>query len=91
MTLYPPFLRGERAELEDVARHIRHMVSIGGEDVVAIGSDFDGVDALPCGISDISDLPKLAEYLQKCEFSARFIEKLFFDNAYRLIVENLAS
>lgn len=30
--------------LADLTRHIRHMIQVGGLDLVALGSDFDGID-----------------------------------------------
>ncbi len=58
----PKFL-GEEAALEDVARHILHMVEIAGPDSVGLGADFDGVTILPRGVSGIQDLPALTELL----------------------------
>ena len=35
---------GEHATVHDIARHIEHMLELGGENAVAMGSDFDGCD-----------------------------------------------
>ena len=80
----PEFLsdaKGNRAA--DAARHIRHIYNVGGEDVLAFGSDFDGItgcDELkgPC------DCEKILEAL-KAEpgFPGTAIEKLWWKNADR--------
>ncbi len=48
------------ADVERVADHIDHIVSLIGIDHVGLGSDFDGVgDTLPTGLKDVSDFPNL--------------------------------
>jgi membrane dipeptidase len=44
-------------------RHVRHAVGVAGAGAVAIGSDFDGMVALPREIRDVTDYPKLAPAL----------------------------
>ena len=90
INLYPIFLCGlDRARLDDAVRHIRYIKSITGIDGVAIGSDFDGVDCLPAGVTSVRDLPHLADRLSFHEFTDDEIEKIFFTNAYRFLMENL--
>lgn len=76
------------AEISDIVAHIEHYVSLGGEDIVAFGSDFDGTD-LPRGIACPSDLIKVAEELARLNYSNEQIEKLFFKNANRFVIKNL--
>ena len=76
------------AEISDIIAHIEHYVSLGGEDIVAFGSDFDGTD-LPRGIACPSDLIKVAEELARLNYSNEQIEKLFFKNANRFVIKNL--
>ena len=42
----------------DVADHIDHIRDIAGIDAVGVGSDFDGVEAVPEGLEDVSRLMK---------------------------------
>ena len=64
---------------EDVAAHIDHFLDLGGEDTLALGSDFDGAD-LPSWLSageKVRDFyPKVA-----ARFGSARAEKLFFTNA----------
>lgn len=70
------------ASQETVLRHIRHFLSLGGEDTLAVGSDFDGVDILPQGLESITKIEDFAEYLAQ-EISRDIAEKILWQNAYR--------
>ena len=71
----------DRASMDDVLRHAEHFLSLGGEDALALGSDFDG-GTLPSDMYGLEDVPRLYE---KClrAFGDIVTEKLFFDNAAR--------
>lgn len=49
--------------LSILADHFEHVISVVGYDHVGIGSDFDGVGALPRGMEDCSKLPYLTAAL----------------------------
>ena len=90
INLYPPFLTCEKqAMLCDVIAHVRHLISVGGEGSVVLGTDLDGVDALPKAISNASDLLLLADIMKKSGFTARQIDLIFFENGHRFLIENL--
>lgn len=90
VNLYPPFLTCESyATLADVMAHIRHLTAIGGEETIALGTDLDGVDALPKSIFNVSNLFLLADTMKKSGFTARQIDRLFFENGHRFLIENL--
>jgi membrane dipeptidase len=64
ITFYPPFLTGkDDAALSDVVWHIEHAVSVMGAKHVGLGSDFDGCELLPVGLSGAQDMPALIEAL----------------------------
>lgn len=69
-------------QLDDLLRHAKHIVNVGGLDVLAIGSDFDGIDP-PLGLSDCSKMPLLYQTLRK-EFSERETEQIFQTNFLRV-------
>jgi membrane dipeptidase len=48
-----------RATLAQVADHVDHVREVAGVEHVGIGSDFDGTDQLPDGLSDVSCFPAL--------------------------------
>lgn len=55
--------------LGEFARHARHVAAVGGDGVVALGSDFDGLVAMPRGIRDVTDLPRVAAALRRGGFA----------------------
>ncbi len=77
-----------RARISDMVRHARHIMDIGGEDILALGSDFDGIEG-DLEITGAQDMPLLAEGFRKAGFSEDLIEKIFYRNAMRFFEENL--
>ncbi len=73
------------ADVETVANHIDHVVSLAGIDHVGIGSDYDGVgDSLPTGLKDVSAYPNLIYVLLKRGYSEDDITKICFKNVWRV-------
>ena len=84
------FIRdGGNSTIDDVCAHIEHFLSLGGEDHIAMGADLDGVNALPAGIANVSDLTKIADALLARGISESIIEKIFWGNLERVIRECL--
>jgi membrane dipeptidase len=73
-----------KAMIKDMIKHIKHIRNIGGIDVIALGSDFDGIGC-PVEIKDVSEMGKLAIQLEKEGFKAEEIEKIYYKNALRVI------
>lgn len=74
--------------IADMVRHIKHIRNVGGIDVCALGSDFDGIPGNP-EIADASQMQKLAEALRKEQFTETEIEKLYYKNVLRVYKEVL--
>ena len=72
-----------RAKLEDVVDHIIHAATIAGVDHVGIGSDFDGVPALPDGLESAAMLPRVTERLLVRGVSESDCEKILGGNFLR--------
>lgn len=79
---------GDEAKLSDIVRHIKYIHKVGGSEVLAIGSDFDGTTHT-CEIKDIGQMEKLYEALKKNGFSEGDIDKIFYKNAIRIIKDVL--
>ena len=77
-----------KTTVQGLARHARHMMNVGGEDLVALGSDFDGIDG-DLEIPGAKDMPQMAEGFLKEGFTPREIEKIFYRNAMKFFEENL--
>jgi membrane dipeptidase len=70
-----------------IADHIDYMVKVAGEDCVALGSDFDGVSALPEGITGSDFYPVLETELRSRGYSEERIAKIFNGNFLRVLEE----
>lgn len=64
VNFYPHFLKNDgKAGLSDVCDHILHMMEMGGEKQIGFGSDFDGIEVKPEGLSGPQDFPALLSAL----------------------------
>jgi len=68
-----------------IADHIDHAVKVAGADHVGLGSDFDGVDAIPRGMEDVSKLPNLIEELARRGYSEEDLIKILGGNVLRVM------
>lgn len=77
-------LKSEESRLADLVRHIEYLVDRGGIDLVALGSDLDGVSG-NLEIGQPTDMPRILEALDRAGYSTGDIEKIAYGNAMRLI------
>jgi membrane dipeptidase len=71
--------------IDRLVDHIEHMVTVAGADHVGLGSDFDGIAAVPSGLEDVSLLPRLAEALGARGLTSRVIDQVFAGNWLRVL------
>lgn len=76
------------APLETLLAHIDYLVSKLGIDHVAIGSDFDGIESAPVGLSDVSKFPILTKSLIERGYSKEDIAKIMGLNFLRILRDN---
>lgn len=79
---------GGVGKISDMVRHAKHMLDIGGEDCLAVGTDFDGLMG-GCEIESPLDMEKLFSALSNAGISERIVEKIVWKNAYRVLIEAL--
>ena len=79
INLYPPFFGDNISMLKN---HIDAFLSLGGEDNIGLGCDFDGVDFLPSGVTGVADLEKIIAGLN---YPMDILEKFTHKNFFRLI------
>lgn len=86
INFYPKFLvkKGE-ATIDDVIKHMEHIIKIAGIDYVGLGSDFDGISSTPKGLEDVSKLPNLTAKLLERGYSKNDIKKILGENFLRVI------
>lgn len=71
---------------EGLLRHIRHVVSVGGEDAVALGSDFDGIPTVE-GMENCLRLQPFFSFLTAHGLPRRVLEKMAERNFLRVLRE----
>ncbi|MBE3596088.1 MAG: dipeptidase [Hydrogenibacillus sp.] len=85
VTFVPAFLTDRHpATIDDLLLHIEHILSLVGEDHLAIGSDFDGIEETPAELPHIGALPVLFDALAK-RYPARVVDKISYDNWARYL------
>lgn len=72
------------SQIEDIVRHGLYLRNVGGSDVVALGTDFDGIRP-DTEIVDASEMPRLYEAFRKAGLSETDTDKIFSKNAERLL------
>lgn len=83
-----PLMTKGNSDVWGMSRQIRHMINLGGEDVVALGSDFDGIGG-DIEVSSVDKMGLLFDRLKKDGLSEATIEKIAYKNALRVIKDTL--
>ena len=88
LNLCPDFLRAAPTDdlLQSAVRHVLHIHQVAGEDVLAIGTDFDGIHALP-PLEGCQQMPLLHTALLE-HLPSRVVDKMWTDNFLRVWQEN---
>lgn len=76
------------ASIDDIMRHIEHYLALGIENTLAMGGDLDGTN-LPNGFSGIHDIYKVANEMQRLNYSTEITEKVLYKNALIFFKNNL--
>ena len=90
LNIGPEFLKeGSRASrIEDMVHHILHIRRIGGSGVLALGSDFDGIHG-KLEVAGPQDWPRLETALKKAGLTEEELDKMWWNNAARVLKECL--
>jgi membrane dipeptidase len=75
----PDGRREANTTLEEMIRHIDHLIEHVGVDGVGLGSDFDGA-TIPSAIGDARGLPRLVEAMRKHGYDDATVRKLCYEN-----------
>lgn len=78
--------KNEITSIKDLVLHAKHIKNIGGIDVLALGSDFDGIEN-EVEIKNTSEMNKLCDGLEREGFTYDEIEKIFYKNIIRVLKE----
>ena len=89
INLCPSHLSSNKsADICDIMKHIEHYLSLGGENTLAMGGDLDGTD-LPIGFAGIQDIYKIADEMQRFNYSEELINKIMYKNAFEFFKSNI--
>jgi len=84
VNFYPSFLEPEGdADVDSVCRHVLHMMELGGENHIGFGSDFDGIERKPRGLSGPQDFPALLSALRRHGLTEGQLSALAGENLLR--------
>ena len=89
LNFYKDFLNDnpEAASMENVFEHADYFMSLGGENTLAMGSDFDGSE-IPNDMCGIENMVALAEIFLRHNYSEGLIDKIFYKNAKDFMVRS---
>lgn len=93
LNFYPQFVRagGGQVSRKSLCEHTLHMIQKGGEDLPAIGSDFDGFEIEEpkneAYIYQVEEMELLWESMKQCGITERQLDKIWHGNAMRVLKE----
>ena len=78
---FVPFFHSNEKEVQMkvILNQIDYMLSLGGEDFLGFGSDFDGIDETIQGLENSAQIAELREECLK-RYPEKIVKKLFFEN-----------
>ena len=82
MSYVASFIDEKKPSIERLLDHIDHAVQVGGIDIVALGSDFDGGGAV---LKDATQVPLITEGLAKRGYKETDIRKILGENTLRVL------
>lgn len=77
---YKQLTSDRECSINDVVRHIEHIINVGGIKCCAIGTDYDGMNRCPIGLEDSSKFPNLAKALKSIGLSDDDIQMVLYSN-----------
>lgn len=81
---YPEFL--ECSPFEGIYKNILHILDMGYEDIISIGTDFDGAE-MDKKLDSIDKIPSLYRFLREKGLDNDLLYKIFFKNAHNYIAK----
>ncbi len=86
LNFYPGFLCLDRpSSINDIVLHARHILSLGGEDILGFGSDFDGIQNTPDGVHGAQSYPDILAAFAKAGIDGALLKKISYRNFKRYI------
>ena len=84
LNLCPDFL-GRGRDMDAILAHIDHFLCMDARENLCLGTDFDGIDSLPGGITGVESMEELYEELLRRRFSESLVQDIFYYNLHRFM------
>ncbi|MDE5862765.1 MAG: dipeptidase [Lachnospiraceae bacterium] len=81
-------MSADKRGIEDIVRHAKHIVDVGGIECLGLGSDFDGIPSYP-GCPKAENMEELAAALVKAGFHESEVDRILYGNVFCLYQEIL--
>ena len=81
INFHKPFVTDNGNYVTELLKHIEHFLSLGGENVLCIGSDFDGAD-MHESLDSVEKISTLVDAFVSANYSEELINKIMFKNAF---------
>ena len=78
----------ETSRVEDMVSHMLHIKQVGGTEVIALGTDFDGIGT-QLEIEDMGQIGKLIRALDRAGFTEAELDKFLWQNSLRVIQDSM--
>ncbi len=89
INFYSQFISDKSNDLKlELLRHIEHILKLGGENVLGMGADFDGIDSTP--FEDAASYPELISLLaNELKLENALIEKIMYKNLLNFTLKSI--
>ena len=90
LNFFKKFLNNDwqKASMENVFEHADYFLSLGGEDVIAMGSDFDGCE-IPDDMTGVESIETLYNIFARHNYSEELMDKIFYKNAFDFFMKHI--
>ncbi len=85
INFYPPFVEDENADIMGVIKHIEHFLSLGGENNICLGTDFDGMPNTVLGLENAGCVYKLFDTLLSLNYNETLVNKIAVGNFHNFL------
>jgi membrane dipeptidase len=85
---YAGEVKAAKPTLEQLLKHLDHIVQLIGVDHVGIGSDFDGITSAPQELDDVTSYPLITKALLARGYDRKDIDKILGGNILRVLKAN---
>lgn len=89
INFYSEFISDKSNNLKlELLRHIEHILKLGGENILGLGADFDGIDSTP--FEDAASYPELISLLAyELKLENELIEKIMYKNLLNFTLKSI--